>query len=64
MANKKYHVFYMTPGSFGEITITQREYAPITGETLEDARRIIREHTGLSENTKIVIVSWQRYEEE
>lgn len=61
---KQYHVFYHTRNSLGEITITQNKYTPITSSVLNDARRIIREKNDIPEDEEVVIVCWQRYEQE
>ena len=61
---KQYHVFYQTRNSIGEITITQDKYAPVTPALLNDARRIVREKNDIPEDEPVVIVCWQRYEQE
>ncbi len=62
--SKKYHVYYQTHKGFGEITITQNHYQPITPDVLEDSKRIIREKNRIPEHEQIVICCWQRYEGE
>lgn len=62
--SKLIHVVYRWSNSYGEATVVQDRYAPITPCALDNFKRQIREINNLLDDDEIIIFCWQRYEGE
>lgn len=59
------HFIYQLPTgaqAVGAATMTQKEYKPITQNSLIEDANLIRKYFNLPESTKINILNWKRFE--